>query len=233
MTSWAGRHVVLGVTGGIACYKSCHLVRRLTEAGAQVDVVMTKSAAEFVRPVTFEALSGRPVLVSLWESGRALDHVRLGQAADLIIIAPATANFLARAALGLADDALTSLVLASTKPILIAPAMNDAMFAAETTQSHLAVLQARGIAQVGPEVGPLAEGPSDRPGRMSEPEVILAHGERLIRSSGSALAGKRVLVTAGPTREPLDPVRVMTNRSSGKMGSGSPKRRGRAGRRST
>lgn len=214
---WAGRHVVLGVSGGIACYKSCILARRLTEAGARVDVVLTRAAAEFVRPLTFEALTGRPVLTSLWEPGRALAHVRLAEAADLVIVAPATAQLLARAAQGLADDVLTALLLARTGPVLAAPAMNDSMYAQEATGRNVAALAARGWAFVGPEVGPLAEGPSDRPGRMSEPESVLAHAARLLRR-GSPLAGRTVVVTAGPTREPIDPVRVVTNRSSGKMG---------------
>lgn len=213
-----GRRVVLGVTGGIACYKSCILARRLTEAGAGVDVVMTRAATEFVRPVTFEALTGRPVLTSLWEQGGALSHVRLGQQADLVLVAPATAQLLARYAQGIADDFLTSLLLAATSPILLAPAMNDEMYAAAVTQRNLAMLGERGVRFVGPAVGALAEGPSDRPGRMSEPEVIMAHAERLLRSQDSRLCGKRVIVTAGPTRESLDPVRVVTNRSSGRMG---------------
>jgi phosphopantothenoylcysteine decarboxylase/phosphopantothenate--cysteine ligase len=214
---WAGRHVVLGVAGGIASYKSCFLARLLTEAGARVDVALTRSAAEFVRPVTFEALTGRPVLSSLWEKDGALSHVRWGQHADLIIVAPATAQLIARMAQGLADDALTALLLASTAPIVLAPAMNDEMFAHPQTQANLARLRDRGISIVGPESGALAEGPSDRPGRMSEPVTILAHAARRL-ARGGPLDGKRVVVTAGPTREPIDPVRVVTNRSSGKMG---------------
>ena len=213
---WRGRRVVLGVSGGIASYKSCLLARRLTEAGARVDVVLTRSAAEFVGPVTFEALTGRPVLTSLWEPGRALAHVRLPQDAQLVIVAPATAHLLARMAQGLADDVLTTLLLARTAPVLVAPAMNDEMYARPETQANLERLRARGVAVVGPEVGALAEGPSERPGRMSEPETILAHAARVLRGGG--LAGKRVVVTAGPTRESIDPVRVVTNRSSGKMG---------------
>jgi phosphopantothenoylcysteine decarboxylase/phosphopantothenate--cysteine ligase len=214
---WAGRHVVLGVSGGIACYKSCILARRLTEAGAAVDVVLTAAAAEFVRPVTFEALTGRPVLTSLWEPGGALSHLRLGQRADLAIVAPATAHLIARVAQGLADDVLTALLLARPGPVLLAPAMNDEMFANPITQRNLSALRSRGAAIVGPEVGALAEGPSERPGRMSEPDVILAHGVRALRGRGPLL-GRRVVVTAGPTRESIDPVRVVTNRSSGKMG---------------
>jgi phosphopantothenoylcysteine decarboxylase/phosphopantothenate--cysteine ligase len=213
---WAGRHVVLGVSGGIACYKSCILARRLVDAGARVDAVLTAGAAEFVRPLTFEALTGRPVLSSLWEPGGALSHVRFGQEADIIIVAPATAHLIARAAQGLADDVLTALLLARTAPLLMAPSMNDEMFANVVTRANIDALQRRGVAIVGPETGALAEGPSDRPGRMSEPETILAHAARLVRAGN--LAGKRVVVTAGPTREPIDPVRVVSNRSSGKMG---------------
>ncbi len=213
---WAGRHVVLGVSGGIACYKSCILARRLVEAGAQVDVVLTEAAAEFVRPLTFEGLTGRPVLSSLWQPGGALSHVRLGQEADMIIVAPATAHLIARVAQGLADDVLTALLLARTVPLLLAPSMNDDMYAHPATQSNLEQLKTNGVVLVGPETGPLAERPSDRPGRMSEPETILAHAARLIR--GGSFNGRRVVVTAGPTREPIDPVRVVSNRSSGKMG---------------
>ncbi|HET8622276.1 MAG TPA: bifunctional phosphopantothenoylcysteine decarboxylase/phosphopantothenate--cysteine ligase CoaBC [Gemmatimonadales bacterium] len=214
---WAGRHVVLGVSGGIACYKSCILARRLAEAGAAVDTVLTASAAEFVRPVTFEALTGRPAVSSLWDAGTALSHVRLGQQADLIIVAPATANLIARVAQGMADDVLAALLLARSAPVLLAPAMNDEMFANPSTQRNLAGLRGRGFDVVGPEVGALAEGPSERPGRMSEPETILAYAARAVRGRGP-LSGRRVVVTAGPTRESIDPVRVVTNRSSGKMG---------------
>ncbi len=217
MTRWEGRHVVVGVSGGIASYKSCILVRRLAEAGAQVHVILTEGAAEFVRPLTFEALSGRPVLTSLWTRDAALQHVRLAQAADVIIVAPATAHLIARVAQGLGDDLLTTLLLARIAPVLLAPAMNDEMYANPATRANLATLAARGFAFVGPESGALAEGPSDRPGRMSEPENILGHAARLL-GSGGPLAGRRVVVTAGPTRESLDPVRVVTNRSSGKMG---------------
>jgi phosphopantothenoylcysteine decarboxylase / phosphopantothenate---cysteine ligase len=216
VTVWAGRHVVLGVSGGIACYKSCILARRLVDAGARVDAVLTEGAAEFVRPLTFEALTGRPVLSSLWEPGGALSHIRFGQEADIIIVAPATAHLIARVAQGLADDVLTALLLARTAPLLMAPSMNDEMFANVVTRANIDSLQRRGVAIVGPETGALAEGPSERPGRMSEPETILAHAARLVRAGN--LAGKRVVVTAGPTREPIDPVRVVSNRSSGKMG---------------
>ena len=213
-----GRHVLLGVSGGIASYKACTLARRLTEAGAAVDVVLTASAAEFVRPTTFEALTGRPVLTSLWERDRALAHISLAREPELIVLAPATAHLLARAAQGLADDLLTALLLARTGPILAAPAMNDMMFAHPATAANLETLRSRGWTLVGPATGALAEGPSNRPGRMSEPETIFVEAERLLRRSGSPFAGRRVVVTAGPTRERLDPIRVITNRSSGRMG---------------
>ena len=220
------RRVVLGVSGGIACYKSCTLARRLTEAGATVDVILTAAATEFVRPLTFEALTGRPVLTSLWERGRgrALAHIDLAQDSDLVIVAPATANILARAAMGMADDLLTALLLArSERPVLAAPAMNDAMYANPATSANIKILTERGWHFVGPEIGALAEGPSERPGRMSEPETILVAADRLLgpayqRNPTSKWSGKRVVVTAGPTREHLDPVRVLTNPSSGRMG---------------
>ena len=216
---FAGRHVVLGVSGGIACYKGCTLARRLTESGALVDVVLTAAAGEFVRPLTFEALTGRPVLASLWErgGGRALAHIELAKQGDLVILAPATAHLLARAAQGMADDLLTALLLARTGAVLCAPAMNDAMFAHPATRANLKTLAERGWTFVGPETGALAEGPSELPGRMSEPETILAAAARLLAPPGR-LKGKTVLVTAGPTREHLDPVRVITNPSSGRMG---------------
>lgn len=213
-----GRRVVLGVSGGIASYKACFVARRLTEAGAAVDVVLTSSAAEFVRPVTFEALTGRPVLSSLWQKDRALAHISLAQDSDLIILAPATANLIARAAQGLADDLLTAILLARRGPVLVAPAMNDKMFSHPQTQANLELLRSRGWVVVGPERGALAEGWSDEPGRMSEPETIVAYAERMLRSPQSRLNGKKVVVTAGPTREAIDPVRVVTNRSSGRMG---------------
>lgn len=214
--TFSGRRVVLGVSGGIASYKACTIARRLTQAGAKVDVVLTASGAEFVRPVTFEALTGRPVFTSLWDRDRALDHIRLAQDVDLIIVAPATANIIARAAQGIADDVLTAILLASDVKVLLAPAMNDRMFANQPTQENLAVLRAKSWQVVGPAVGDLAEGESELPGRMSEPEEIVIEAERIL--GAGSLVGKRVVVTAGPTREPLDPVRVVSNRSSGLMG---------------
>jgi phosphopantothenoylcysteine decarboxylase/phosphopantothenate--cysteine ligase len=213
----AGRHVILGVSGGIACYKTCTLARRLIEYGLTVDVVMTAGAAEFVRPLTFEALTGRPVLTSLWERGRALAHIGLAKTPDLVVVAPATAQLLARAAMGMADDLLTAILLARTGPILAAPAMNDAMFAHPATQANLRALSKRGWTFVGPEAGALAEGPSERPGRMSEPETILTAALRRL-GADARWVGRKVVVSAGPTREHLDPVRVISNPSSGRMG---------------
>lgn len=220
----AGRHVLLGVSGGIASYKACTIARRLTEAGATVDVVLTPSAAEFVRPLTFEALTARPVTSSLWEPGRALDHVRLGREPDLIIVAPATAHLIARMAQGMADDFLTALLLARKAPLLLCPAMNDVMYRHPATQQNLKSLvstshqpPATGLTILGPATGPLAHGEGEGPGRMVEPEEIVAYAERMLRSA-APLAGKQVVVTAGPTREAIDPVRVVTNRSSGRMG---------------
>ena len=225
-------HVVLGVSGGIACYKSCTLARRLTEANLTVDVVLTAAAAEFIRPLTFEALTGRPVLTSLWERGRALAHIDLAKDPDLVIVAPATANILARAAMGMADDLLTALLLArGSRPTLAAPAMNDDMYANPATTANIKTLTQRGWQFIGPEIGALAEGPSERPGRMSEPEAIFAAAQKLLGGASpggpegageaqkkSKWAGKKVIVSAGPTREHLDPVRVITNPSSGRMG---------------
>src|SRR5215831_677708 len=215
--SLAGRHVVLGVSGGIACYKSCSLARRLTEHGLTVDVVLTAAATEFIRPLTFEALTGRPVLTSLWERERALAHIGLAKQPELVIVAPATAQLIARAAMGMADDLLTAILLARSGPVLAAPAMNDAMYAHPATQTNLQTLAARGWELIGPERGALAEGPSERPGRMSEPETIVA---AVLRRLGveSRWTGRKVVVSAGPTREHLDPVRVLTNPSSGRMG---------------
>ncbi len=230
----AGRHVVLGVSGGIASYKACIVARRLTELGAAVDVVMTASATEFIGPVTFEALTGRPVITSLWDRSHALDHIRLGRVPDLIVVAPATAHLVARAAQGLADDFLTALLLGRRSPLLLCPAMNDQMYAHPETRRNLeklgsriedrgsstsrsAILDPRSVFVLGPATGPLAHGEGEGPGRMVEPEEIVAWAERLMRSA-APWAGRRVVVTAGPTREALDPVRTITNRSSGRMG---------------
>src|SRR5207245_596054 len=219
--SLAGRHVVLCVSAGIACYKSCTLARRLTEGGATVDVVLTAAAAEFVRPVTFEALTGRPVLTSLWERDRALAHIGLAKQADLVIVAPATANLLARAAMGMADDLLTALLLARPggSPVLVAPAMNDAMYAHPATRANLKTLAGRGWHFVGPESGPLAEGPSDQPGRMSEPEAIVAAAERLLMQRAAQALVKRadllVMAAAPADYRPAKPADAKRPRASG------------------
>ncbi len=217
MTAVAGRRVVLGVSGGIACYKACTIARRLTEDGAEVDVVMTRAATEFIRPLTFEALTGRPVITSLWDRGHALDHVKLGRDHDLVIVAPATAQLIARMAQGIADDFLTALLLARRCPVLLCPAMNDAMYANPATQANLDNLKKIPISILGPATGPLAHGEGEGPGRMIEPEEIVAWAQRMLRSA-APFQGKHVVVTAGPTREAFDPVRVVTNRSSGRMG---------------
>jgi len=213
-----GRRILLGVTGGIASYKSAWLARLLTQAGAQVDVVLTRSAREFVGSVTFEALTGRPVHSVLVGEGHALDHIKLAKAAELVIVAPATADFLARVAHGHADELLTASMLASEAPVLLVPAMNDKMWANPTVQANCTTLRSQGKVLLEPAVGPLAspdEGAGQ--GRMQEPETILAHAARLLENHGK-LYGKRVIVTAGPTREPLDPVRFLSNHSTGKMG---------------
>ncbi len=214
---WEGRRVVLGVTGGVAAYKAVLLARDLTRRGALVDVVMTRGAREFVGAVTFEAVTRRAVRTSLWERDGALDHVTVADRADLVIIAPATAHVIARLAAGMADDLLTALVLAAPGPVLLAPAMNDEMHADAATTTNIATLRDRGWEIVGPAVGALAEGPSSRPGRMVEPDEIIAWSERTLYGPGP-MRGLNVLVTAGPTREPIDPVRFVSNRSSGKMG---------------
>ena len=217
MRPYAGRRIVLGVTGGIASYKTGWLARLLTAAGAEVDVVMTRAATEFVGPVTFEALTGRPVHTDLFEAGRALDHIALAKAADAIVVAPATADFLARIAHGFADDLLTACLLATEAPVLLVPAMNDRMWANRQTQQNVQHLRELGHHVVEPDEGALAAGEGSGPGRMPEPETIFAHVGRVLESDG-AFRGRHLLVTAGPTREPVDPVRFLSNRSSGKMG---------------
>jgi phosphopantothenoylcysteine decarboxylase / phosphopantothenate---cysteine ligase len=213
------RTVLLGVTGGIASYKSAWLARLLTKAGAKVDVVLTRSATEFVSGITFEALTGRPAHVGLFDAGRALDHIKLAKSADAIVVAPATADFLARAASGQANDLLTAILLATGAPVLLVPAMNDHMWAHAQTQRNVQHLQELGYAVLEPDEGRLAAGEGEGPGRMPEPETIFAHVGRLIeKRAGSALGGRRVIVTAGPTREAIDPVRFVSNHSSGKMG---------------
>lgn len=209
--------VILGVTGGIASYKSAWLARLLTKAGVEVDVVLTRAATEFIGAVTFEALTGRPVHAGLFDAGRALDHVKLTRGAAGVIVAPATADFMARAAGGHADDLLSALLLANDAPVLLVPAMNDHMWAHPQTRANVAHLESLGYGMLPPDEGMLAAGEGSGPGRMPEPETIFAHVMRLI-APPSALKGKRVVVTAGPTREPIDPVRFISNHSTGKMG---------------
>lgn len=214
----SGKKILLGVSGGIAAYKACEIVSRLKKQGVEVRVILTEHAAEFVPETTFEALSGNPVGLKLFgcDGGWEIRHVRWPQGADLFIVAPATANVLAKMANGIADDLLTSSLLAATCPILAAPAMNTAMWQNPATQANLKTLLARGVKTVGPGSGHLACGDSGD-GRMSEAAEIVAEAERLL-CARKDLAGRKVLVTAGPTREPLDPVRFLTNESSGKMG---------------
>ncbi len=215
---WEGRRVVLGVTGGIAAYKSVQLARDLTRLGARVDVVMTSGAREFVQPLSFQAVTGREVHHDLFSgSGPAL-HIRLGAEADVVVVAPATADFLARAAQGLADDLLTTLLLVTRAPVILCPAMNVAMYDHRQTQLNLRHLaDSLGYGMAGPGKGPLAVGEGEGEGRMVEPDEIVEHVGRALGSHPS-WRGRRVLVTAGPTREALDPVRFLGNRSSGKMG---------------
>lgn len=205
------------MTGGIASYKSAWLARLLTQAGAEVDVVMTRSAAEFVGAVTFEALTGRAVHTALVEAGRALDHIKLARAAQAVVIAPATADFIARAATGRGNDLLAACLLATTAPVLFIPAMNDRMWAHGQTVGNVRHLREIGYHVLDPEVGELAVGEGAGAGRMPEPETILAHVGRLLEGT-TPLSNRKVVVSAGPTREAVDPVRFISNRSSGKMG---------------
>jgi phosphopantothenoylcysteine decarboxylase/phosphopantothenate--cysteine ligase len=215
---WEGRRVVLGVTGGIAAYKSIFLARRLTRLGAEVDVVLSRSAREFVTPLSFEGVTGRPVLTDLFSVDGAARHIRLGREADAVCVAPATADFLARAAQGRASDLLTTTLLVTRAPVLLCPAMNDRMWAHPQVQANAAHCRdALGYHRLGPAEGPLAVGEAEGPGRLVEPDEIVEHLGRLL-GRGGAMEGCRVLVTSGPTREPLDPVRYLGNRSSGRMG---------------
>jgi phosphopantothenoylcysteine decarboxylase / phosphopantothenate---cysteine ligase len=217
MRPFDGHRVILGVTGGIACYKSVTLARLLTQAGAVVDVIMSRAAREFVGAVTFEAVTGRSVAPDILDAGHALAHIRLAKEADLVLIAPATADFLARAAHGRADDQMTAVLLATKAPVLIAPAMNDGMWSNALVTRNVLTLREVGYHVLEPDVGPLAFGEGVGPGRMPEPETLLAHAGRLLETA-RGLAGRHVVVTAGPTREALDPVRYLTNHSSGRMG---------------
>jgi len=213
-----GKRILLGVTGGIAAYKSPDLVRRLRDRGAEVQVVMTRSAAEFVTATTFQAVSGRPVRTDLWDAAAeaAMGHIELARWADLVLVAPATADFLARLSHGIADDLLTTLCLATEAPIAVAPAMNRLMWANAATRANVATLESRKIGVLGPAAGDQACGEVGE-GRMLEPLEIIDRAAPFLAPAGP-LKGRRVLITAGPTRERIDPVRFISNRSSGKMG---------------
>jgi phosphopantothenoylcysteine decarboxylase/phosphopantothenate--cysteine ligase len=213
-----GKNLLLGVTGGIAAYKTADLCSKLVQAGARVDVVMTEAATHFVTPLTFSALCGRPARVDMWSlpGGEPIPHVRMAADSDLVIIAPLSANTLAKLALGLADNLLTATLLATTCPWVVAPAMESHMWSNPATQAHAETLRSRGVTFAGPGTGRLASG-AEGVGRMAEPAEILA-AARLRLARGGILAGRRVLITAGGTQEPLDPVRYVTNASSGKMG---------------
>jgi phosphopantothenoylcysteine decarboxylase/phosphopantothenate--cysteine ligase len=217
MSSLAHRQICVIVTGGIAAYKAPDLVRRLRADGAEVRVVMTRAATEFVRPLTFQAVSGAPVHVDLLDSAAeaAMGHIELARWAELVVVAPASADFIARLAAGLADDLPSTLCLATAAPLLVAPAMNRLMWAHPATCDNVEVLRRRGVLLCGPDSGEQACGETG-PGRMAEPAVIVETAAQALGSD--ALAGVSVLLTAGPTQEPIDPVRFITNRSSGKMG---------------
>jgi phosphopantothenoylcysteine decarboxylase/phosphopantothenate--cysteine ligase len=193
------------------------LARLLTQAGAEVDVVMTRGAREFVGPITFEAVTGRPVYTEIFGPGHALDHIKLAREAKVIVVAPATADFVGRAAHGLADDLLTACLLATQSKVLLVPAMNDRMWAHAQTKRNVEQARSLGYEILEPDEGPLAVGEGSGPGRMPEPEEIMSRVGRLLESD-SSLAGKKFVVTAGATREPIDPVRFISNHSSGKMG---------------
>lgn len=217
MTGLVNKRVVVGITGGIAAYKSADLVRRLKEAGAEVRVVMTDAATRFITPLTLQALSGQPVHVQLLDTATesTMSHIALARWADVIVVAPASANSMAKLSQGLADDLLSALCLASTAPLVLAPAMNHVMWGQAATQANRKVLESRGVRMLGPAQGDQACGETG-PGRMVEPLEIVA--ELVGIFSTGILQDKKIVVTAGPTREAIDPVRFLSNRSSGKMG---------------
>ncbi|HYX20000.1 MAG TPA: bifunctional phosphopantothenoylcysteine decarboxylase/phosphopantothenate--cysteine ligase CoaBC, partial [Thermoanaerobaculia bacterium] len=211
--------VLFGVSGGIAAYKAVEAVRELVRRGAEVRVAMTRGAREFVAPLTFAALSKNEVFTEVWGSGNspAVDHVEAAQWADLFVVAPASAHTLGKLALGLGDDFVSTAFLAFRGPVLLAPAMETAMWQQPAVAENLTRLRARGARTVGPESGPLASG-REGTGRMAEPAAIAEEAWRLATGRRADLSGLRLLVTAGPTREPLDPIRFVSNRSSGRMG---------------
>lgn len=217
MQDFIGKKVLLGVCGGVAAYKSAYLIRELTRAGAEVKVVMTQSAQEFVSPLLMQALSGNDVRTDLFDAQaeRAMGHIELARWADYLVIAPASANCLAKLAQGIADDLLSTLYLVAEVPVIVCPAMNRSMWAHPATQANAKLLHERGVIFVGPEEGAQACGEQGL-GRVSEVEQIMS--ALRLYNVHRLLAGKKVLVTAGPTREPMDPVRYISNYSSGKMG---------------
>lgn len=217
MQDLSGKRIVLGLSGGIACYKSAELVRRLQDQGATVDVVMTQAATHFITPVTMQALSGRPVFIDAWDARipNNMAHINLTRGADAILVAPASANFMSRLARGAADDLLATLCLARSCPLLVAPAMNREMWDNPATQRNVAQLREDGITVLGPGSGDQACGETGD-GRMLEAHELVA--DLIAFFQPKVLAGQRVLITAGPTSEHIDPVRVLTNLSSGKMG---------------
>ncbi|MCC5976708.1 MAG: bifunctional phosphopantothenoylcysteine decarboxylase/phosphopantothenate--cysteine ligase CoaBC [Salinarimonas sp.] len=233
-----GRRVLLIIGGGIAAYKSLDLIRRLRDAGGQVRCVMTAGAQEFVTPLAAAALAGEKTYTDLFDRAdeAAIGHIRLARDADCVVVAPATANLMGRMAQGLADDLATTVLLATRLPILIAPAMNPAMWAHPATRRNLATLEADGVHVVGPDSGPMAE-PETGAGRMAEPMAIVAAVQGLFAQAGASgdapLAGRHVLVTSGPTHEPIDPVRYIANRSSGRQGHAIATAAARAGARVT
>lgn len=218
MTMLTDKTIVLGITGGIAAYKATDIASKLTQEGARVEVVMTESATRFITPLTLRSITGRPVITDMFEPAAeySLEHIALAEATDVVLIAPATANTIARLAAGIADNLLTCLVLATKTPVILAPAMNDNMFQNPVTQDNLAKLKARGFTIIEPAYGRLASGKTGQ-GRLPETETIIGAVKRVLGKEGD-LAGKRLVVTAGGTREPIDPVRHIGNRSSGKMG---------------
>lgn len=223
MSVLAEKRIVLGVTGSIAAYKAATIASQLTQAGALVDVIMTGAAARFVTPLTFQALTGRPVYTSMWETdspgglGTHIAHIKLAHQADLLLIAPITANTIAQIALGLADDLLSVTALAARCPLIIAPAMDAGMYENPATQAHVQALRERGAYIAGPAVGRMASG-LEGLGRFIEPDEVIGHCRMVLGRETGGLAGRRVVVSAGPTRETLDPVRFLSNHSSGKQG---------------
>lgn len=210
--------VILGITGGIAAYKAADVASKLTQAGARVEVIMTDSATKFIAPLTLRNLTGRPVVTDMWDlsSEFSVEHVALADAADVVVIAPATANLIAKLAAGIADDMLTCTVLATKAPVIVSPSMHDNMYLNSITQENLAKLKARGFTIIEPAYGRLASGKIGT-GRLPDTETIIGTIKQVLGKKGD-LAGKRIVVTAGGTQETIDPVRVISNRSSGKMG---------------